>query len=165
MGISLNGVSAWTADDQLEPGTYRMTAGAIERTESSRGNPQVKVTWGVSAGPYRGAERPDWITVTEPALGRIAQVIEAAGIPAPTQEFDTYEQMADWLAGALKGATVDAVIRLKPDRKGTVDKETGQVKEWPEIVGFKRPLEGSDVPADGPSNAPGVQADKPKLPF
>jgi hypothetical protein len=157
MGISLSGVSAWTADDQLEPGTYRMTAGAIERTESSRGNPQVKVTWGVSAGPYRGAERPDWITVTEPALGRIAQVIEAAGITTPTQEFDSYEQMADWLAGALKGATVDAVVRLKPDRKDPT-------KEWPEIVGYKRPLEGSDVPADGPSNAPAVGAKK-DLPF
>jgi hypothetical protein len=158
MGVSLSGVSAWTADDQLEPGTYRMTAGAIERVQSSNGNPQVKVTWGVSAGPYRGAERPDWVTLTERALGRVAQVIEAAGITAPATEFDSYEAMADWLAGALKGATVDAVVRLKPDRKDPS-------KEWPEIVGYKRPLEGSDVPADGPSNGAAVQADSKPLPF
>jgi hypothetical protein len=158
MGIGLGGVSAWSADDQLAPGTYRMKETGIERTSSSNGNPQVKVTWGVSAGEYRGAERPDWITFTQPALGRIVQVLEAAGIPTPAEEFDSFEAMADWFAGAIKGATVDAVVRLKPDRKDPS-------KEWPEIVGYKRPLEGSDVPADGPSTAPGVQTDDKPLPF
>jgi hypothetical protein len=158
MGISLSGVSAWTADDQLEPGTYRMTAGEITRETSSNQNPQVKVEWSVAAGQYRGAEQRDYITITERALGRVVQVLEAAGIQTPQQEFESYEQMADWLAGALKGATVDAVVRLKPDRKDPS-------KEWPEIVGYKRPLEGSDVPADGPSNGAAVQADSKPLPF
>ena len=157
MGISLGGVAAWSADDQLEPGTYRFTPSAIEREQSSAGNPQVKVTWSVAAGPYRGSDMKDWITFTEKAMGRVVQVLEAAAIEIPAQEFDSYEQMADWLAGALKGRTVDGVVRLKPSRKDPS-------KEWPEIVGYKRPLEGSDVPTDGLSNAPGKSDGKP-LPF
>jgi hypothetical protein len=156
MGISLGGVAAWSAGDQLEPGTYRFIPTSIEREQSSNGNPQVKVGWSVNAGPYRGSEIRDWITLTERAMGRVVQVLEAAAIDIPAQEFESYEQMADWLAGALKGKQVDGVVRLKPDRKDPS-------KEWPEIVGYKRPLEGSDVPADGPSNAPAVG--KPDLPF
>jgi hypothetical protein len=157
MGISLGGVAAWSADDQLEPGTYRFEPSSIEREQSSNGNPQVKVEWRVTAGPYRGSEIKDWITLTEKAMGRVVQVLEAAAVEIPAQEFESYEQMADWLAGALKGKQVDGVVRLEPSRKDPS-------KEWPTLKGYKRPAEGSDVPADGPSNAPGVSDGKP-LPF
>jgi hypothetical protein len=158
MGVSLSGVDAWSADDQLEPGTYRMVAGATERKDSSNGNPQVQVDWSVTAGPYRGAEQRDWITVTEKAMGRVVQVLEAAAVEIPSTEFESHGALADWLVGALKGKTVDAVVRLEPGRKDPS-------KEWPTIKGYKRPLEGSDVPADGPSGGVTVKADDKPLPF
>jgi hypothetical protein len=97
--------------------------------------------------------------VTERALGNVAAVLAAAGIETPTQEFESYEQMADWLAGALNGATVEAVIRLEPSRKDPS-------KEWPTIKGYRRPSAGSDVPDNGqPVNGPGVATDDKPLPF
>jgi hypothetical protein len=158
MGISLGGVAAWSADDQLEPGTYRFTPASIEREQSSAGNPQVKVEWAVAAGPYRGSAIKDWVTFTEKAMGRVVQILEAAAIDIPAAEFESYEAMADWFAGALKGKSVDGLVRLEPSRKDPS-------KEWPTIKGYKRPLEGSDVPADGPSNGVSVQADSKPLPF
>jgi hypothetical protein len=158
MGVSLSGVEAWGASDQLEPGTYCFQPASIEREESSNGNPMVKVQWRVVAGAYRGSELRDKITLTPNTRGRVAQILEAAGIPAPTQEFESYGQLADWLAGALKGCTVEGIVRMEPWH-------SDPTKESPAIKGYQRPLEGSDVPADGPSNGAGVQTDSKPLPF
>ena len=160
---SLQGVEAWRADDRLEPGSYIAQAVTIERAKSKQENPQVKVDWRVAAGEFKGAEQTDWITLTEPAMGRVVQVLEAAGIPTPDTEFESYEKMADWLAKALANVTLEIVVRLEDDRQGRVDESTGEVKQWPAIKGYRQ-VSNSDVPSNG-VGAPGPQVKDESLPF
>lgn len=164
MGISLSGTEAWRVDDRLPPASYIAKAATVERTKSKQDNPQVQVDWRVLVGEFTGAEQTDWITLTDPAMGRVVMLLEAAGIAVPDTEFENYDAMADWLAKALDAAVVEMVIRLKDDRQGRVDERTGQVKQWPEIVGYRRPS-ASDIPGDPVGGAaPQVKDDKP-LPF
>lgn len=153
MAINLGGVTAWAAGDQLEPGAYIVKATAVERTQSksNSANEQVQVDWRVMAGPYKGAEQRDWITFTEPAMGRVVQVIEAVGQQVPQQDFSSYGDLADWLASVLeKGAVTEAIIRLEPGR-------TDPTKEFPKVAGYRKP-NPSDIPNDasGFASAPTV---------
>jgi hypothetical protein len=152
---SLKGQEAWRVDDQLAPGWYIARAAKVERSSSSNQNPQVQIDWRVAVGEYQGAEQRDWITLTDPAMGRVVQVLEAAGVEIPDAEFDNYEAMADWLAKALENATVEMLIRLEPGRKDPS-------KEWPTIKGYRKPAEG-DVPSEFGGSAPQVKDEK--LPF
>lgn len=158
MGISLAGEKAWAVSEQLPPGTYvmRPAPGGVERDQSTGGNEQVKIDWRVAAGEYTGSERRDWVTFTQASMGRVVQLIEACGEQVPQQDFASYGELADWVAGMLKkdnGPLVEAVVRLKPDRKDSS-------KEWPEIVGYRRPGPESDVPgsASDVTGGPGVGA-------
>lgn len=155
MGISLSGVESWTPNDQLEPGTYVFRAGETKYAVSSNGHPQVQIDWAVVAGTYKGAEQRDWVTFTERSLGNVAMVLDAAGVTRPPQEFDDYEAMAYWFAAAIKGKTVEGIVRLEPSRK---DPD----KEWPTIKGY-RPVTSSDVPSDGFGERPAVKSEP--LPF
>lgn len=168
MGVSLGGVAAWSVDEQLPPDTYlfRPAPGGVETDESSNGNPQVKINWRVAAGDFTGAERMDWVTFTEAAMGRVVQLLEACGIDTPQNDFAGYAELRDWVAEQLgkDGVQTLGVVRLKESRKDPS-------KSFPEIVGYKRPS-ASDVPTDGVAgfgaqpavNAGAGQAEE-RLPF
>lgn len=160
--VNLGGVKAWDVSDQLPPGTYimRPAPDGVERTKSSGDNEQVQVDWRVVAGEYTGAERRDWITFTENAKGRVVQLLEACGIEVPQTDFASYGELADWVAEQLrKGAVVEAVVRLKPDRKDPS-------KEWPEIAGYRWPSQSDiDSSAAGFQSGPKVGGGDKSLPF
>lgn len=167
MGISLGGVKAWDVSEMLPPDTYLMrpAPGGVERAVSSNGNEQVQVTWRVAYGEFQGAEQRDWVTFTETAMGRVVQLIEACGEQVPQQDFASYADLADWVAGMLKkdGVVTEAVIRLKPGRKDPS-------KEFPEVIGYRQPTDlpsgGSGVTGASPKvNGNGNGADAKPLPF
>lgn len=167
MGIGLNNVKAWSDPDQLEPGPYLVQPLEATAEESSNKNPQVKVEWRVVGGPFKGAEKADWVTFTEPAMGRVVQLLEACEIALPEADFDSYEAARDWVLAQLKEKQpkVTAIVRNKPDRKGRTN-DDGSVKEWPEIAGYRKPSEG-DLDNDASEFAanPVKQADEKPPPF
>lgn len=151
MGINLGGTTAWAVDDRIEPGAYIAKATAAERTKSANDNEQIQVDWRIMGGPFKGAEQRDWITFTENAMGRVVQLIEAVGEQVPQQDFASYGELADWVAGVLgKGAVTEMVIRLEPGRKDPS-------KEFPKVAGYRKPSP-SDIPSDtaGFSGGPSV---------
>lgn len=154
-GISLKGQEAWRVDDQLPPDSYMVVLAEKERTASSNQNPQVKLTWRVDAGEYRGAEQLDWVTFTDPALGRVVQLLDACGISLPDDNFDSHQLLRDWVDSQLVvGKTrCEAVVRMEPDRNDAT-------KEWPRIKGYRKPMGGSDVPNDTSGFANGASAVK-----
>lgn len=158
---SLSGVEAWRADDRLPPAVYLMRPAEIERDSSKAGNPQVIIDWRVQNGEYKGAEQRDYITLTEAAMGRVVQVLEAGGIATPDTDFESYEKMADWLAEQIKKANplVEAIVR----DEDWIDKE-GQERTSAKIKGYRKPS-SSDVPSNGFTPEPGVKDDGKPLPF
>lgn len=160
MGISLSGVEAWRADDRLPPAVYLVRPATVERDTSGANNPMVVVDWRVQTGEYKGAEQRDKITLTEPAMGRVVQVLEASGIAVPDTQFDSYEAMADWLAEQIKKANplVEAVVR---DEDWT-DRD-GNERTSPKVKGYRKPS-ASDVPSDGIGGS-GPQVKDESLPF
>lgn len=170
MGISLAGTEAWGVGDRLENGTYLMrpAPGGVERTKSKNENEQVQVNWRVAFGDFTGAEQKDWVTFTETAMGRVVQLIEACGEQVPQQDFASYGELADWVAGMLKkGPAVEAVVRVKPSR-------TDASKEYPEIIGYRQPTDlpsggsgatGASPKVNGNGNGNGAAADAKPLPF
>lgn len=164
MGISLNGVEAWRASDELPPGAYVAKATNVEPDKSQAGNPQAVVDWRVAAGEYTGAEKRDWVTITEPAMGRVVQLIEACGQEVPQQDFASFEALRDWLVEMLrKGPAAEMILRNE-----TYVGRDGDAREGTKIKGYRRPTT-SDIPSDtsefasGPNVATGPQKDK--LPF
>jgi hypothetical protein len=159
-GITLAGVDAWAAGDQLEAGAYVVRAASVERTKSKADNEQIQVDWRVLGGPFKGAEQRDWITFTENAMGRVVQVLQAIGQEVPDTNFASYGELADWVAGVLKkDAVTEVIIRLEPGQKDPN-------REFPKVAGYRKPSP-SDIPSDasgftaGPAVAGGVckQAD------
>jgi hypothetical protein len=166
VGVSLKGEKAWSVDEQIPPGTYlfRPAPNGLEKDESGNKAPQIKVNWRVAAGEYTGAERLDWVTFTENAMGRVVQLLEACGLEVPQEDFASYEALRDWVLEQLSkdGIQTMGVVRLKESRKDPS-------KSFPEIVGYKAPSE-SDIPNDtsgfakGP-NVGGQARDNDKVPF
>lgn len=152
-GISLKGEKAWSVDEQIPPGTYlfRPAPGGLEKDTSQKSDPQIKVNWRVGAGEYTGAERLDWITFNEGAMGRVVQLLEACSIEVPQEDFASYEALRDWALGQLgkDGVQTMGVVRLKESRKDPS-------KSFPEIVGYKVPS-ASDVPSDASGFGSGVK--------
>jgi hypothetical protein len=145
MGVSLTGVEAWRASDELPPGAYVSRPANVERDKSSSGNPQVLVDWRVAGGEFKGAEKRDWVTLTEPAMGRIVQLIEACGEQVPQEDFASYDELADWLAGMLKKDSVltELVVREEPWTG-----KDGETRMGTKVKGYRRPGPGSDIPSD-----------------
>jgi hypothetical protein len=168
--VNLSGTAAWSVDEQIPPGTYlfRPAPGGVETDESSNGNPQVKINWRVAAGEFTGAERLDWLTFTEAAMGRVVQLLEACAIEVPQADFAGYGELRDWVAEQLRKPETQTmgVVRLKESRKDPS-------KSFPEIVGYKRPSPSDlDNDASGFTSGPKVGAgangsggDRDKLPF
>jgi hypothetical protein len=148
MGINLGGVEAWSASDEVPPGAYVAKPTNVERgqSKSNAKNEQITVDWRVIAGPFTGAEKRDWVTLTENSMGRIVQLIEACGHEVPTEDFKDYGELADWIAEkVLKDAavTTEIVVREEP----WTDKE-GKERQGTKVKGYRRPGPGSDVPND-----------------
>jgi hypothetical protein len=152
----LSKTDAWRADDQLPPGTYLMKIIEAEDGTSSGGNPQIVLDLAVVGGEWKGAEKRDWITVTEASLGRVVQVLQAFDYPIPEGEFEL--KVAD-----LVGRTAEVVLRPE----SWTDRE-GNAREGVKVKGYRRPGTSSDVDNDASGFANGnggtPQKDE-KLPF
>lgn len=162
---NLSGVEAWRADDQLPPDTYVMQVIEAEESQSSAGNPQIVLDLRVTAGEWRGAEKRDWVTITESSLGRVVQVLEAFGIEIPEGEFE-------FKPSDLVGKTAEVVLReetyvVAPEkRKGSDDDGT---RTGVKVKGYKPVTPGSDLDNDMSGFDPVTQKmngqAKEKLPF
>jgi hypothetical protein len=141
MGLSLGqDVEAFSPKDYLEPGPYiAAPVTPVTRKNSNAGDPQIELDWRVAVGNFRGSEARDWITFMESTLGNVAMVLDACKIDRPAEEFESYEQMRDWVADQLDKAP-RATIVMRPDPKPYVDKKTGETKtsDRPKIVGYRQ---------------------------
>jgi hypothetical protein len=164
MGLSLGSdVEAWRVNDQLPPDSYLAApVTPVTRKDSKKGDPQIEVDWRVASGDWKGAEQRDWFTFMESTLGGVAQLLEACAIDRPTQEFDSYEQMRDWVADELdKAPRTVMVVRNEADRYQKKD-GTWVDTERPKIQGYRRPDEGDlSSDASGFNGAPKVKDDAP----
>lgn len=169
MGLSLGSdVEAFSPKDYLEVGSYVAAPVApVDRKNSSNGNPQIELDWRVQVGDFRGSETRDWITFTEGSLGNVAMVLDACQIDRPDTEFDSYEQMRDWVADQLDKAP-RALIVLRLDPKPYVDKKTGETKtsDRPKVVGYRQ-VTSSDLENGTASfsGAPAVASGEDPPPF
>lgn len=154
---NLQGVEAWRADDQLPPGSYLMKVIDAKDDTSSSGNPQIVLDLQVVNGDWRGAEKRDWITITEASLGRVVQVLQAFGIPIPEGEFEL--KVAD-----LIGKQAEVVLRNE-----AWTGRDGEQRESVKVKGYKPITGDSDVDNDtsGFTNgaAAGAAPANEKLPF
>lgn len=167
MALSLKEVQPWRADDTLPPGTYVMVLASKKTANSSTGNPQLVVDWRVDDGSqWQGAEKPDWITFTEPALGRIVQFLEAAGIPIPQDDFGSMEELRDWVEGKVKvGRTrVEAILREESYERRNDETGEYETKVSIKCKGYRRPAAASDLDNDA-SGFKSAKADDARLPF
>ena len=164
MSPSLAGVEAWRASDELPPGAYVSRPSNVEPDTSSNNYPQALVDWRVAGGQFTGAEKRDWITFTEGAMGRIVQLIEACGQEVPTEDFKDYGGLRDWVVAMLKkdGIITELVVREEP----WVGKD-GETRMGTKIKGYRKVGPGSDVPDDvsGFQSGPNVAKPKDDLPF
>jgi hypothetical protein len=171
MGLSLGqDVEAFQPKDYLEPGSYvAAPVTPVTRKASKRNSdPQIELDWRVVVGEYRGSETRDWVTFMESTLGNVAMLLDACQIDRPAEEFDSYEQMRDWVADQLDKAP-KALIVMRPDPKPYVDSngET-QVSDRPKIVGYRQ-VTSSDLDNNAATfgGAPGVAngSGEPPAPF
>lgn len=73
---------------RLPEGDYKAKITAIKSGESQAGNSQIIVTFTISEGPMKGKELRDYITLTEKAMWRLGNLLEALEIKWPKKVFN-----------------------------------------------------------------------------
>ena len=115
---NIDQAEAWSVSQVLPPGWHNVQVLSAEESQSSAGHPQTELELESLNGD---GKIKDWIVVMEKTLGKVRQLIEAAGlnIQGGAWEFDPV---------ALKGAAVSILVRQEPkygDPSTTVNKVVG----------------------------------------
>lgn len=145
MTIKLDNIDkeeAWNVSQVLPPGWHNVKIVSSEEGQSSGGHPEIELELESLLGEGR---MKDWIVVTSQSLGKVRQLIEAAGvqIKGGVWEFDP---------ALLTGAEVSILVRVEPklsDPSQTVHK----------VVGYEMPRGGHTGGAG--NGAAGPDADIP----
>lgn len=150
--VSLKGEKAWQVSDVLPPDTYLFKPETVVRDQSRNGNEVIRVDWRVVAGNYQGAEKRDNVTVVEASVGRVVQLIEACDQQVPQEDFDSYAELADWVAKMLqdKRPLVEGIVReetyvVSAERRRGSD-DSGE-RTGTKIAGYRKPSQ-SDLDND-----------------
>lgn len=109
---------AWNVSQVLPPGWHNVRIASSEEGQSSGGHPEIELELESLLGEGR---MKDWLVVTSQSLGKVRQLIEAAGvqIKGGVWEFDP---------AVLTGAQVSILVRVEPklsDPSQTVHKVVG----------------------------------------
>lgn len=121
--LTLDGVEAWKGGNgPPPPGEYMCRIDDAGEGYSSNNHPQIELSLSVATGEFQGATLRDWVVVIPETLGKVRQLLEAAGMQIPQGEF----QMS---AHDLRGRSVQAVIR-EEDWRG---------KKRTRVIGYGRP--------------------------
>lgn len=125
--MNLSGTEAWSVGDVLPPGTYvTQIAEAVEGTSSNQ-NPQIELRLECREGAIR-----DWIVITPKTLGKVRQLLEAAGVQIPPGDFQLD-------ADTLLRRRVQIVVREQPDNQGKLRSR---------VIGYEPPNAGTPMQAD-----------------
>jgi hypothetical protein len=148
MKMDLQGVEAWRAGT-VPPGTYTCRVEDATEGRSSRGYPQLELSWTVLDGEFQDAEIRDWLVVTEKSRGKIVALLQACGMQIPEGEFDL--PVSD-----LVGRSAQVMMRSEP-------KYDEPEKMVVRAAGYKPAAVGSPVAPVWPNGASAVKDDE--VPF
>jgi hypothetical protein len=134
---NLKGVEAWNAGGGLPAGEHICRIDDAKPGKSKNGYEQIELTWTAIDGPFQGAEKRDWLTLTENSMGKVVALLEAVSFEIPDGDLDL--KVSD-----LIGRHAAVVVR-------DVQKYNGEPGELvPKIMGYKRPVR--DVVKTGASD-------------
>jgi len=106
---------AWDVDSLLPAGDHVATIRSVKADgTSSGGHPQLELTVGNALGSIR-----DWIVVIDSTLGKVVQLVRAAGVRTPGDD-DFHKEatgyrLHDDYANLLVDKEVVVVVREEPD--------------------------------------------------
>lgn len=130
--MQLDNVDAWEAGGGiLPPGKHVCTITDAKQGESRNGHPQIELRAESVDPQAAGAGIRDWVVITPNSMGRVKQLLEAAGISIPSGSFNFDPAQLEG-----KRVTLYVAVGRKPD---------GSEKN--EVTGYASPQE-SDLPAD-----------------
>lgn len=111
----MNQVEAWSGFVPLRPGSHvvRCTS-AKEGTTKKNGHPQIELEMEAISGEERGASIRDWITVIPSAYGNVRRVLEAFGLPLPSEGGSVS-------GNAFVGKTCKIIVRPEEKNDGSGD--------------------------------------------
>lgn len=72
---------------RVKPGTYDIVVEDAESDTSNAGNPMINLWYRINGGDFDGATIVDRLTLTEKALFRVVNFMQAAGFPTPKKRF------------------------------------------------------------------------------
>jgi hypothetical protein len=130
--INLDGVEAWKGAQMLPPGRHLCRCIDAEEGRSSGGHFELHLTWEAITGEHTGGQLQDWVQVTQSALGKIRQLLNATGADVPAGEFSLSAQM-------FRGRTAELVAREGRKPNGDVRME---------VAAYNAPPKGSDLGTD-----------------
>lgn len=112
MGINMNltGVEPWSANTVLSPGSHTVRVIEAEEKPANTGTPQIILQMEAISGAEAGGKIRDWIAITEKCLGRVAQIMQAFGMPIPQGNFSLEAQ-------SFVGKVATVIVRSEPGRK------------------------------------------------
>lgn len=146
----MNETEAWSGFVPLRPGSHvvRCTS-AKEGTTKKNGHPQIELELEAISGEERGASTRDWITVIPSTYGKVRQVLEAFGLPLPSEGGSVS-------ANAFVGKTCKVIVRPEEKNDGSgdmVDRIKGYkaLSEGDVVESVKDAFDGEEISAGTPS--------------
>lgn len=133
MKLSLDNVEAWTVGDILPPGTHVCRIDNAAEGTSSGGHNQIELDLRCTTGEFIDGTIKDWVVVTANSLGRVRQLLEAAGVVIPDGEFE-------FDVSQLNGKPVQIIVRQEPKPNGDI---VSRVKGYEAVSGNGLAANGS----------------------
>jgi len=123
----------------IPPGEYKViVTDAQEGTSKLKGTPCIELEMEITEGDFKGRGLRDWVYVTEAAMWRVRQCLEAFGFQIPEGEFDF--QPAELIS---KQAGVEVKHRVWNDKEQTEIAHYGPLAPS-EVVDVPEPPTGDD---------------------
>jgi hypothetical protein len=144
---------AWSSGMVLKPGRHTVKVVEVVERKSRNNHPEMVIRLEAIAGPQAGGSITDYQAVTANTLGRVKQMLPAAGM---------WREEADWSAfdpQAFLGKVVDCVVVEKP-RQSEPGKTVSEVLSWAPATSS-----GGDVPGDTADLEPQSHPDDERIPF
>lgn len=107
------------------PGTYRVQVEDVETGKSGAGNPMITLFLRVMGGEFDGATLVDRLTLTDNAMFRVVNFMQAIGLPTPRKRLKVNPQR-------FKGKVLDVEVDDGDPYRGTIKSE---VRTYMKVAG------------------------------
>lgn len=107
------------------PGTYRVQVEDVETGKSGAGNPMITLFLRVMGGEFDGSTLVDRLTLTDNAMFRVVNFMQAIGLPTPRKRLKVNPQR-------FKGKVLDVEVDDGDPYRGTIKSE---VRTYMKVAG------------------------------